>query len=480
MNFSNMTLFTTALCNLNCGYCYICKDAAGGLAQIDKDLEQDFANDQYIKQVLDYDPELRNTIDGITLWGGEPFLHMERFTDHIKAYFDAFPNFNKIMTSTNFTIPNQAKIIEHLLKEIGKYYNGNVYFNFDLQISIDGYPEMNDFGRGKGTTEKFLKNFRDLCDIDYDTSKIILSVHTKPTLSKETMHFLDTPEKCIKWYTFFDTELYQVQKENNAKWNYHNSVFNCASPSEWTKEDGYTYAKINQNILDSQKYIQETCESWRSDVTLIPLAITGLTSLSSRSSCKRCGTVQVDRSLEEAGKSYRNPKCGGGCGSFTGNIVPIPKGMFTMCHRGLFDEYVEYANNVQKQGSINGLSDKYFGAHNTKDWLYTPEEMRQAHNMMVPFETSPNQILYTDLILFVREYAKAGLIDPKYTSIAEIEKTLPAFMENSICLQDNYIMNGSWTTRNCLEIPLFYNGAMDIVVSELDRVAREYKVKEVL
>jgi hypothetical protein len=53
-------------------------------------------------------------------------------------------------------------------------------------------------------------------------------------------------------------------------------------------------------------------------------------------------------------------------------------------------------------------------------------------------------------------------------------------MENSICLQDNYIMNGSWTTRNCLEIPLFYNGAMDIVVSELDRVAREYKVKEVL
>ena len=36
--FTNITLFTTALCNLNCGYCYICKDATGCLKQIDDDL----------------------------------------------------------------------------------------------------------------------------------------------------------------------------------------------------------------------------------------------------------------------------------------------------------------------------------------------------------------------------------------------------------------------------------------------------------
>ena len=44
MNFKHCTLFTTALCNLNCSYCYICKDSEGGLHQIDKDIENDFKN----------------------------------------------------------------------------------------------------------------------------------------------------------------------------------------------------------------------------------------------------------------------------------------------------------------------------------------------------------------------------------------------------------------------------------------------------
>ena len=74
--FTNITLFTTALCNLNCGYCYICKDATGCLKQIDDDLAKDFENGSQIKQVYDVDPEADKHIKHITLWGGEPFLHI--------------------------------------------------------------------------------------------------------------------------------------------------------------------------------------------------------------------------------------------------------------------------------------------------------------------------------------------------------------------------------------------------------------------
>ena len=86
--FTNITLFTTALCNLNCGYCYICKDATGCLKQIDDDLAKDFENGSQIKQVYDVDPEADKHIKHITLWGGEPFLHIERFIDHFEEYVE--------------------------------------------------------------------------------------------------------------------------------------------------------------------------------------------------------------------------------------------------------------------------------------------------------------------------------------------------------------------------------------------------------
>ena len=47
---THATLFTTALCNLNCAYCYICKDKDGNLKQIDDDIAREFANDSYINQ----------------------------------------------------------------------------------------------------------------------------------------------------------------------------------------------------------------------------------------------------------------------------------------------------------------------------------------------------------------------------------------------------------------------------------------------
>ena len=204
---SHITLFTTALCNLNCNYCYICKDVEGGLEQIDNDLANDFKNHNQIKQILDYNSDLANTVEGITLWGGEPFLHIDRFLDNIEIYFQTFKNLNKIDTSTNFTLPNQVSKIEKILDSINKYYNGDKKFIFDLQISIDGYEEMNDFGRGKGVTERFLNNFYDLLQLKYNHEKIIITCHTKPTLSKETFHFLQGRENIIKWYQFFDATL---------------------------------------------------------------------------------------------------------------------------------------------------------------------------------------------------------------------------------------------------------------------------------
>lgn len=460
--FEHMTLFTTALCNLNCKYCYICKDSAGGLDLIDKDIAEDFENGRQIQQVLDFDPSIKDTLKGVILWGGEPFLHVERFVDNMEDFFTAFPNLNRIDTSTNFTIPNQAFIVENMLNKIDKLYHGEEKFIFSMQISIDGYPEMNDAGRGAGVTEKFLKNFQDLCSIRYNSDKIDMEVFPKPTLAKETFKYLLNKDDCIKWFEFFDKEMAKVHDLSGAAWKYRNALFNCAAPTEWTKEDGIQYSQISRNLQEIREEVAKSCPSWRLNLTLVPEA-----------NLAAAGLADVKFNMDSCLKRLRGHRCGGGCGSFIYNIVPITKGKFTMCHRGVFDAYTDYFNNLTSKESMNGLSSAYFKADNILDWIYTPEEFKKINNSFKKLDEGCHQIFYTDLIYDIKEYAHAGIIDERYKEISNIEPTLGYFLENSLCLQDAYLFTGSWLSRCPNEIPLLYNGTMAVVQEELDRILEE-------
>lgn len=459
-NISHIILFTSALCNLDCSYCYICKDKAGGLKQIDKDLENDFKNRQQIKQVLDYDPNTTNTITGITLWGGEPFLYVERFTDSIQDYFSAFPKLNMIDTSTNFTIPNQVDKIKQLLDSIEKNYYGNTPFNFNLQISIDGYEEMNDAGRGQGVTQAFLNNFYELLNMTYNSQKIKVNCYTKPTLSKETFKYINTKEGVLKWFQFFEEKMVVPYINSNSPISFSPSLWNCAQPSEWTSEDGKEYAKISRLIAELSPEIKSKYPHWENQVSLVPEA-------------GRVALALANTDIDGIINGFKQPVCGGGCGSFVHTIVPIPHGSFTMCHRGLFDAYVDYSNNFKSKENMNNLSKEFFQAQNSDDWIYTKEELKTMQNTMNHLYCHANQIRYTDLLIGIREYALAGIIDEQYANPENIDPTLGYFLLNSYCLQDSYIFTGSWTTVTLLEVPLLYNGVMEVVAEEIDRIRVE-------
>jgi hypothetical protein len=72
-------------------------------------------------------------------------------------------------------------------------------------------------------------------------------------------------------------------------------------------------------------------------------------------------------------------------------------------------------------------------------------------------------------MIFIKEYAKAGIIDEKYLNPKEIEATLAHNLDNSFCMQDGFIQSGTWTTIATYEIPLMYNGAMDIAIQETNK-----------
>ena len=105
------------------------------------------------------------------------------------------------MFSTNFTTKNWFEQFSGLLATLEKFPSRN--FTLFIQLSIDGPEEINDLGRGKGVTKKFINHWIELINFISDNNipknvKIIL--HFKPTLSIETIPLLQSKEAIIKYY----------------------------------------------------------------------------------------------------------------------------------------------------------------------------------------------------------------------------------------------------------------------------------------
>ena len=470
--FSCITVFTTALCNLNCSYCYICKDKNGGLKQIDDDLQKCFDENFYIKQVLDIDPNCHNSIDTISLWGGEPFLGIYRFIDHIPDFFKNFPNITTIDFSTNMSLSDHPERLCDLVQVIEKnYYLLNASqkkqkIRISGQISIDGYKEMNDTTRGLGVTDKIYQNWEKFVNmVDFDKSKIFFHFTTKSTFSKDSWHFVDTAEKAFKWCESFDKNLYQPWRKSKCKVIYEHGFWNNAMPSEYSQKDGLKYAEVTKAFVDAYEKVHNELPSFKNYKTIVAEALGPVGLLEEN--------YQKDFSLLT--KSMSCKKCGMGCGVFSYNLVPIPNGKFTMCHRGLFDSYTDYINNMNQQEHLNGLANLWSSIDAKKYWIFDKEEILQMHNTINKLYEYTNYTFYTDLIQQVKNYADSGLIDSKYQNISEIEPTVSILLSRSQCIQDCFIFGGSWTTRTPLEIPLFYNGSMDLIVNEIKRNARRMK-----
>ena len=103
------------------------------------------------------------------------------------------------------------------------YGNINNEYNVYLQISIDGQPEINDYNRGEGTTQKVIINYNHLVDLvnEYNhLHNINLFITTKSTLSPDNfcsrgeddlypdVNFL--PNLFTNWMEFFVDNFYRT------------------------------------------------------------------------------------------------------------------------------------------------------------------------------------------------------------------------------------------------------------------------------
>lgn len=192
---------------------------------------------------------------------------------------------------------------------------------------------MNDFSRGQGVTDKIYYNWKKIVNnLIFDENIFNINFFTKPTFSKSTWHFVNTPELAYKWCESFHNNFWVPYKESKTKVVFRQSLWNNAQPTEYCKEDGIKYVETIKSFQNIYSQVIKDFESYKNFYSLIPEA----------SDMLMCCAEEFQDNFNKMKQCLGEKRCGGSCGVFCGNIVPIPHNKFTMCHRGLFDEYTDY------------------------------------------------------------------------------------------------------------------------------------------
>lgn len=436
--------YTCGLCNLQCRYCGIHKSPI--LKDIDILLEQSFKGDYYFNRVKEYFPR-KDMLKSFETWGGEPFLHMERLHDTLHNLINYYPYFSNGFSSTNFSYPEWNDKFFSLMDVFGDYPFRK--FNYCLQLSIDGPEEINDLGRGNGTTKKCLENFTILIE---RLSKgclpknINLSFSLKPTLDNETLKKLDNKEEIIKYYKFFEDNFIEpVVKLNNANINIGLGIPNTAVPSPVTKKDGEFFATLVKNCLELEKENQNNA-IFKFYQKITPFSI---------------GSEQKYQTYKYG---YNN------CGTGHNSVGFLPKNLVSICHEGftqIVEKYTLFAAKDDRENSSITF-DKFLSEQAISLSGTDSDYCKHCYKMSLFNKDEGTARLISDTALIIA-LAMSKLIDKKYLDEKEALKAA-IFIQSktAYCIKENYNITGSYILQPTGLFILLLNGAKELIENNED------------
>lgn len=439
-----LMLYLTAICNLNCKYCFI--DKSNALKQIDNLLLDSFQSDYY----FDFSKQFFNSEDlqNIEFWGGEPSLGLSRFYLLLPKFIDYYYNLNQFSMSTNFTTEDWFEQFKGFLEILKLYPNRNFLFN--LQLSIDGPEHINDFCRGKNTTKKFLNNFYYFYNhIEKILPKNVkIQMHFKSTLTSQTLNLLQTKENILNYYSFFE-ELYSYLDNNikNKNISYYVSIPNTAAPGNHTIKDGKNFANYTklakeiqlENILPHHKSIM----------------------------------IYYNPKAEWENKNLSYFNCSGHCGTGIYSIGLLPEYKISLCHMGFTNLLEEYKTECYKKYESNLINKNPFIQtelfSNNKfisTLCLTVNEYNDVYEQLNTFYTI-NNFSIINLTSLIQTLALTNQIDKKF--LIDKEALMASyFIKNTIpfCIRDNLTVTGSMSLYPLGIIKLLLNGAYEYLIGE--------------
>ena len=434
MQRTTAVLYSTAVCNLNCTYCYINKNK--GLSAIDRLLAESFSDpDYYFDFIRDYFPH-RGDLQNLEVWGAETFLHMERVHPTIHKLVKHYPFFRRFFASTNFSYPEWTDKVFDLLGQFAGYAPRR--FDVTLQLSLDGPAHITDATRGQGVTEKCLENFdRLLARAGEIPGNVNLFLAFKPTLSVDTMYALDTKEKIVAYYQFFEGLIQKVADLNLPNLNVNFPVPNIGVPAPASKTDGEFFAQLARNCRELER---ENPFKFYQEITPFSTNV---------------------RPKEEATFNYPCFNCGTG----SSNLGFLPNRLLSSCHNGFVDLLEDYEANFLANPD-SSIDAKLFQPTHSK-FTHTEADYAAYERQIAHYNAPESLCRMGCLAGFIRTLALAGEINEKYATEEGAFHGAELYQSCTCnCLRDNYMVTGSTCLQPEGMLKLLLNGAVDYIMAD--------------
>ena len=431
-----VVFYTSAVCNLNCRYCAIDKNQA--LVEIDKKLEESFKGDYYYDFCREVFPD-PNQLERFETWGGEPFLYMDRTHYTLRKLFEYYPNFNRGFSSTNMLAPDFHGQLYRLMGVLGE---SRRRFEYSLQLSLDGPERVNDRNRGEGTTkrirESLHKLFREIDD--HLPENVVLTMHFKPTLDMETIRELDTPEKIIEYYKFFEEfydDFYSVPHSKDVE--IYPTKPNTACPMPHTSEDGKVFANLVRMCreVEERNKTEHFFKYFNADIT--PYASTCVHGLDG---------------------------CGGTCGTCKYVIGLLPDHMISGCHSAFVNVLSKYKSYVHEHDHDAKVLDVNMYLRDPNDFLYfSYDELAKREKQMECFYDPDTTARLQAAATMIQLLAYSKQVSPKYRDVVEATKAANYIgIACAGCVNDNRAVTGTITLPQIGILRLLLNGADEYLI----------------
>lgn len=432
-------IFSSAVCNLNCRYCYIPK--VKPMTALHKDIVAAIKDGTYIK-------ELRrlygDNLEYLSFWGAEPTMSLNEVSGVLPLYFNAFPKLKNISFSTNFLL--KMDIIKNFIMALPN----DRRINLNIQISIDGPEEITGYNRMKGAAAKIVKNIKELLLWLNDSEisdKHTISFSYKPTITRKNMLWIkDHTYDYVKFFDDIDSEIVSI-KPKNIILPTGSGVLTLEVPGQYTSADGKIFAEIVKKLNDI---------TYSNDFSVYKGYLTAY-------------HYRLERLLKYGVELFSKPSmftCSGGDSNFG-----VGNGRVYMCHRGMFlsdNRYVEAIKSMEdnydwalvKNGSVDRFrkfySPKIDDAEGVVRFLYT---MYARHGS--------SRARLSSTISILNELVDSGQALKKYKTRGKV-RLIHIFLTTAFdCPAESVYRTASVNTANISIIRIMANGAFEYIKEEV-------------
>lgn len=455
-----VSLYFTGSCDLQCTYCFQPKIKNHMKDENDK-IREWLKSGKMEEDVLRVFGE---NIEALALWGGEPSINLDLLTERLESVYNKFPKLDSFSWSSNFASDRSLDVTKKFIQEVNRLNTSlKRLVKVNIQISIDGIPEINDKNRIGSRADRIMDHTTELLRFLNENKEFLkfFSMHFKGTHGSESLKWLAQPGNLKKHYDYFDEYRYEWEQEGFKYIPLGAETISLVYPGNYTQEDGYTLRSILETLYSSEF----KKGPWKSSIlpnfdfqfgirlkNLLPSLTRGI--IKEYKNEMECGTSC------SAGRSC--------CGiDYNGNLHWCQSTYFF--DKGTLN-YIENNNLTTDFEKNQGYSFRNFDNYvKGVEVVNTSNPLAISRSLMIPREyISGHALRSQQTAMTINELAACGLIDRKYAEDKSLQNIVIAFFLYTAgdCPANNVWEFGSVWIKNNGIYKLLLNGAFDLMMNQ--------------